>query len=41
MEQVLQETEQTLVEMELVLLVRTTERLERELASLAEVAKKN
>lgn len=41
MKQVLKETEQTLVEMELTLLVRTTEKLEKELASLVEVTREN
>jgi len=41
MKQVLKETERTLVEMELVLLIKATENLERELASLEEVAKTN
>jgi len=41
MKQIMKETEQTLVEMELTLLVRTTEKLEKELANLVEVAKKN
>ncbi len=41
MKQVMKETEQTLVEMELTVLVKTTERLEKELEKLIEVAKKN